>query len=201
MGLISTLKELLGMETQERPQRHDVEVTVERETDAGSERAVKEPVASATSSEDAAEGTATAATTDATAASETETAETAESAATEEANTAATAESETEDAETAETEPEATAAAATADEATGTAEPETESTEAAETESPDEGGEADEPVQTIKGIGSAYAERLGTAGIETVGELADADPAAVASEADVPQARLEDWIERAKAKR
>lgn len=59
-------------------------------------------------------------------------------------------------------------------------------------------GDSDEPVQTIKGIGPAYAERLDTVGIETVGELAAADAASVADGIDVSESRVGDWIERAR---
>jgi predicted flap endonuclease-1-like 5' DNA nuclease len=55
-----------------------------------------------------------------------------------------------------------------------------------------------EAVDVIKGIGPTYAGRLSNAGIETVDDLAAADAAAVADSADVPEGRLEDWIERAK---
>lgn len=71
----------------------------------------------------------------------------------------------------------------------GEAEPDEEA--AAETD-------AGEPVDVIKGIGPAYAERLGDAGIETVSDLAGADPVAVTEDADVSESRLEDWIGKAK---
>ena len=69
-------------------------------------------------------------------------------------------------------------------------------TETAATETED--GDSDEPVQMIKGIGPAYAERLETVGIETVGELAAADAATVADGIDVSASRVGDWIERAR---
>ena len=59
-------------------------------------------------------------------------------------------------------------------------------------------GDSDEPVQSIKGIGPAYAERLETIEIETVGELAVADAAAVAGGIEVSESRVSDWIERAR---
>ena len=59
-------------------------------------------------------------------------------------------------------------------------------------------GGGDEPVETIKGIGPAYADRLETVGIETVGELAAADAAEVADGIDVSDSRVGDWIERAR---
>ena len=54
-----------------------------------------------------------------------------------------------------------------------------------------------EPVETIKGIGPAYAGRLEEFGIGTVGELAAADAAEVADGIDVSESRVSDWIERA----
>ncbi|AUX08240.1 hypothetical protein AArcSl_0590 [Halalkaliarchaeum desulfuricum] len=59
---------------------------------------------------------------------------------------------------------------------------------------PDEDGE---PVQNIKGIGPAYAERLEGIGITTVTQLAAADPEAVAEEAKIGEGRASTWIERA----
>jgi len=54
-----------------------------------------------------------------------------------------------------------------------------------------------ESVETITGIGPAYASRLEEFGIETVGELAAADAAEVAEGIDVSESRVSDWIERA----
>lgn len=78
--------------------------------------------------------------------------------------------------------------------------PETATTEAEPTPDPD--ADADrrvpsEAVDVVKGIGPTYAGRLSEAGVETVEDLAAADPEEVAKRADVPRARLEDWIERA----
>lgn len=58
--------------------------------------------------------------------------------------------------------------------------------------------DADEPVDTISGIGPAYAERLGEAGVDTVGDLAAADPAALAAETGLGEGRVTGWIERAR---
>ncbi len=52
-------------------------------------------------------------------------------------------------------------------------------------------------VQTIKGIGSAYAERLAEADVETVGDLVVADARALADETDISDNRIEEWVERA----
>jgi predicted flap endonuclease-1-like 5' DNA nuclease len=62
----------------------------------------------------------------------------------------------------------------------------------------EEADEADgEPVETLKGIGPAYGERLGNAGIETVADLAAADAADLAAEIDVSEKRVTGWIDRA----
>jgi predicted flap endonuclease-1-like 5' DNA nuclease len=55
-----------------------------------------------------------------------------------------------------------------------------------------------EPVDAIKGIGSAYAERLAGAGVETVGDLVNADPEALAEATGVSQTRIERWADRAR---
>ncbi|MFB6107539.1 MAG: helix-hairpin-helix domain-containing protein [Haloplanus sp.] len=68
----------------------------------------------------------------------------------------------------------------TADEADATAEASTES------------------VETVKGIGPAYAERLAAVGVETVWDLADADAADLAAEIDLSEKRVGRWIERAR---
>ncbi|MUW15881.1 helix-hairpin-helix domain-containing protein [Halorubrum sp. CBA1125] len=52
-------------------------------------------------------------------------------------------------------------------------------------------------VENLKGIGPAYAERLAEIGIETVEDLAAADPGAVAEGANVGEKRAQTWIERA----
>jgi len=86
-----------------------------------------------------------------------------------------------------------------------TAEPAAESTEGAEPteatgpESDDaEATDDDAPsVDTVKGIGPAYAERLSELGIETVADLAAADPAEVGEGASVGEKRAATWIDRA----
>jgi predicted flap endonuclease-1-like 5' DNA nuclease len=55
-----------------------------------------------------------------------------------------------------------------------------------------------ESVETITGIGPAYAGRLEKFGIETVGELAAADAEEVAEGIDVSESRVSDWIDRAR---
>ena len=58
--------------------------------------------------------------------------------------------------------------------------------------------EPSEPVETLKGIGPAYAERLGSIGIESVADLAAADPEEVADGIDVSEKRVSGWVDRAK---
>jgi predicted flap endonuclease-1-like 5' DNA nuclease len=67
-----------------------------------------------------------------------------------------------------------------------------------ESAGPDESGEASEPVDSINGIGPTYAERLGDAGIETVGDLAAADIGTVADAAEAPESRVTGWLEQAR---
>jgi predicted flap endonuclease-1-like 5' DNA nuclease len=52
-------------------------------------------------------------------------------------------------------------------------------------------------VDTLKGIGPAYAERLRSAGVETVAQLADADADDLGAEIDVSPKRVGRWIDRA----
>jgi len=50
-------------------------------------------------------------------------------------------------------------------------------------------------VETVAGIGPTYAERLRSAGIETVDDLREAGPVAAADAADAPESRVEDWFD------
>jgi len=54
-----------------------------------------------------------------------------------------------------------------------------------------------ESVDTIRGIGPAYADRLGDAGVETVAELLEADAAALAERTDLSEKRITGWQEQA----
>ena len=63
-------------------------------------------------------------------------------------------------------------------------------------DSPSEGADA-EPVDSVSGIGSAYADRLADAGVETVGHLLDADPEDLADRADISEKRIRRWQENA----
>ncbi len=69
-------------------------------------------------------------------------------------------------------------------------------------EAEDDGDEAEadqhDPVETVRGIGPAYADRLGDAGVETVPDLAAADPTALAAAIEVAESRVERWVDRAR---
>jgi len=91
---------------------------------------------------------------------------------------------------------EAEAGGETAD-PTPTPEPDPEPTPPEPSPEPSAPDAATADVQTIKGIGSAYAERLAEADVETVGDLVVADVDALAAETDISDNRIEEWIERA----
>ena len=57
-----------------------------------------------------------------------------------------------------------------------------------------------EPVESIKGIGGAYAQRLADAGVDDVADLARADPEEIAAATDLGTGRVGKWIERARAR-
>lgn len=80
-------------------------------------------------------------------------------------------------------------------------EPEDMSTDVEETgpESGSSGPAGEGPsVREIKGIGSAYSERLDEAGVGTVADLADADAADLAERTGVSESRVQEWIDRAR---
>ena len=52
-------------------------------------------------------------------------------------------------------------------------------------------------VETISGIGPAYADRLADAGVETVPQLLDADPSELAEATGLSEKRISGWIENA----
>ncbi len=66
-----------------------------------------------------------------------------------------------------------------------------------EPEAPAEAEGAGEPVDSLSGIGAAYAERLADAGVETVADLAAADAADLAEATGIGEGRLAGWIEQA----
>ena len=74
---------------------------------------------------------------------------------------------------------------------------------AVETTLPDEESEDDEAdadetaapdLTDVAGVGPAYADRLRAAGVETVADLAAADPVVLAGEADIPEGRLREIV-------
>ncbi|MFC3478486.1 helix-hairpin-helix domain-containing protein [Halobacterium litoreum] len=173
MGLLSKLKSLLGVDSSDESAGSGVDVTVEREPDAGSERAVKESSAETDepADEDADEDAA-AAGTDAAASTESlvdedhaddpsRAAEPAEAAVVEDEESAPAGEPDIEEAE-----------------------PETDA---------DDG----ESVSVVKGIGPAYADRLEDAGVETVADLAAADVDELAEAIDLSPKRVGRWVENA----
>ncbi|ESS11558.1 MAG: hypothetical protein A07HR60_01615 [uncultured archaeon A07HR60] len=67
-----------------------------------------------------------------------------------------------------------------------------------ETESPsDTDDSAEQPVEEVKGIGPAYAEQLANIGVETVTQLAAADPEEIGEETSVGESRAATWVSRA----
>lgn len=54
-----------------------------------------------------------------------------------------------------------------------------------------------EPVTEIKGIGSAYGDRLADAGVDSTLALAESDAEELAEETDISASRIQDWIDRA----
>ena len=60
-----------------------------------------------------------------------------------------------------------------------------------------DGTDVAESVETIDGIGPAYAERLGNAGVESVPELREADATSLAEATDISEKRISRWQERA----
>ncbi|MEF8779526.1 MAG: helix-hairpin-helix domain-containing protein [Haloferacaceae archaeon] len=170
MALLQKLKELLGIGGgDDRQGRRDTEVTVERESGAASEpEAADESEARSEAGPEADSG----------AGSE------AEPDAGPEAEPGAESEPESE-----------TAASESGSRSTG----EETGAETGSGSDTDRSAEADdgEPVENIKGIGPAYAERLEGVGITTVQELAAADPESIADGTGIGAGRAETWIDRA----
>ncbi|MCO8254198.1 helix-hairpin-helix domain-containing protein, partial [Haladaptatus sp. AB618] len=77
-------------------------------------------------------------------------------------------------------------------------EPEPEPEEESESE-PEPEPEEGRPLEDVKGIGPAYAERLRNAGVENAAQLATADSAELARETDLSVKRIEGWMERAES--
>lgn len=93
-------------------------------------------------------------------------------------------------------EPDAALAEDVAGDETGVDEDPTVETEGSESdESPDATDEDD--LESISGIGPSYADRLREAGIESITDLAAADPADLAERTDLSTERVRDWVEAA----
>jgi predicted flap endonuclease-1-like 5' DNA nuclease len=60
-----------------------------------------------------------------------------------------------------------------------------------------DGESPSDPVETISGIGPAYAERLATADVETVDQLLAADAESLAEQTDISEKRIRRWQENA----
>lgn len=60
------------------------------------------------------------------------------------------------------------------------------------------GASGETGLETVEGVGSAYASRLRSAGIDSLGALARADPESVASAVDASPKRTADWVEQAR---
>lgn len=89
------------------------------------------------------------------------------------------------------------AEAATDDSTPESAEEATDEREEAADDAPEEPAPGDESTSAIKGIGPTYSDRLAEAGIETVADLADATPEAVADAAKTGESKSMSWIDRA----
>ena len=217
---------LNGTESSESGPSGDVDVTVEREPSTEDEDAVKGTdtagTGGQTSDSEAAASESADAGVEAPSADEFEAEPDAVETDEAEADAVETDETEADEGETDETEADEIDAAEAADEAepeetapepeeaatdteaapptepepdseTAAAEPDAEAaTEAAETVE----GSTD-PVTELNGIGPAYGDRLAGVGIDTVGELAAADPAEVADQIDLGESRVAGWVEQA----
>lgn len=89
------------------------------------------------------------------------------------------------------------------DEAETAAEPDDETTTEPESDADaaaDEPVGDGEPLDDIKGIGPAYAERLRDAGVPDIAALAKADAEQLALETGLSEKRITSWIDRAKAR-
>lgn len=199
MALLKKIKEKLGFGSDSSDgESGETTVTVERDTDESEPNDRGEPEAgNATESgtEDDGTGTAAAGVNEANAADDRE-------AATEEEDIGDEAEATDGDEEPTEDDAAVTEVdeADDADDAGEThADDAVEDEADAEAESDASGDEVDgAPVDRIKGIGPAYGERLSKIGIDTVEDLAAADPAEVAEGASIGEKRAVKWVDRAK---
>jgi len=176
MGFLQKLKSVLGLNGTGSPEpgrSGNVDVTVEREPSTEDEDAVKGTETASSGAAAEPEGAEAAVDSD-DAESDSPSADEFEPLAdTDETDAALDADTEAAEAE-----------GANADDGAGT-DPDAESEG-----SPD-------PVTELNGIGPAYGDRLAGAGIETVGELAEADAAELAEAIDLGESRVTGWIEQA----
>jgi len=183
MGILQKIKSALGLDgatSTDTRRSGDVDVTVEREPSTEDEDAVKGTDTS-TGDGEPADDSATDGHTDeaVTADAEAAAVDEAETADDEDGSAQEAIDEAGESAEADEADAEAEAAAVEADEST-------------------EAEGSPDPVTELNGIGPAYAERLSGQGIETVGELAVADPEAIAAETDLGAKRVSSWVEQAR---
>lgn len=167
MGLIDTIRSLVTGTDEDDQRRGDADVTVEHEPDAGSEAAVK-----GTGEEPAAAGTDAAASTGSMPETPPETPTDGEVGEAAEPGEAAGPTSQTERA------------------------PDDDVT-AADAETAEEGAGSGVGLESVSGIGEAYANRLHEAGVDDVDALVAADAATVAEDTGIGEARIERWQERA----
>ena len=205
MGLIEFVKTVLGLESTQRERGgqpregassgRDVAVTVEHEPDTAAEDAVKGTDSTANAAEERAEDV-----TDGEQASPDDEPPVDASAKPSEAEQPGQDQAEqpgqdqaedTGEATESETTDEKTRAEAPSQPAAGE-----ESEPGAESET-EMSGAGTEDVQSIKGIGPAYADRLAQAGIYTVADLVAADIETVAEDTGVAESRVSTWMERA----
>ena len=177
MGLITKLKSLLGL-AEDRPQPRSSEsgVTIEREPDESNEGPDAETERAIKTADETVDG-------DETAATEADVGDVDE--------TDPTAHIERVESDSAESN-------GTEEDASGAEETETEGPETEEP-TPSEADADARPLEDVKGIGPAYAERLRSAGVEDTAALADADPEEIAAETDLSPKRIAGWVERAKS--
>ncbi|WP_136689089.1 helix-hairpin-helix domain-containing protein [Halorhabdus amylolytica] len=200
MGLIDRLKAALGLEPRESARTRqtgessgqDVAVTVEHEPDTASEDAVKGTGTDADGSADEM---------DEPAAEPDEPTEDDESAATadadDESESAATVDTDESESVTSDDDESESVTSDDDESETITDETDAETEEGEESEGTAATSEEAPDVQSIDGIGPAYAERLGEAGIETVADLRAADAPTIAEESGIAESRVSTWIERA----
>ncbi|WP_262176069.1 helix-hairpin-helix domain-containing protein [Haloarcula laminariae] len=215
MGLLQKLKSALGLDetgSSESGRSGDVDVTVEREPSTEDEDAVK-GTETASSGESTGEpdgpGTNGAESGDSSveeaevSAGEPDTAAASASDAADDANadTVDDTEADTVDDTDADTEADdADADTEPDDTAADTADDDTDTDTAADdsdADAPADTAGSTDPVTELNGIGPAYGDRLAGAGIDTVGELADADAADLADRIELGESRVAGWIEQA----